>query len=137
MARSSYYSSLPEPCCPRPHHPQHCKFQMAALDLLCLFKIGLLVFFCRSAKEIISACCLLYFWPFSSIGCRLAVWINISSSPHKPTHRGFLNPRPCDTADLSNLIHNTCPAVLRGKEGSDALAPYHPHVQRDHLMTVY
>lgn len=82
-----------------------------------------------------------YLWPSCSVGCRLAVWIKIPPllppfSP-KPMQRGFLKPKPCNTANLSNLIHNTCRAVLRGEERSDALAPHHPPVQRDHLMTAH
>lgn len=51
--------------------------------------------------------------------------------------RGLLKLETYDAADVSNLIHNTCLTVLRGEEGSDALAPHHPPVQWDHLMTAH
>lgn len=140
---SSCCSCPPELYWPGVHLPQHNKLQMAGLICLAFSKSGC-SYFWHAAQHIIRSCSTPYLWSCCSVGCGLAVWINIplpSLPPTyptpKPMQRGLLQLETYNAVDLPNLIHNTCLAVLRGEEGSDALGPHHPPVQRDHLMTAH
>lgn len=133
---SSCCSHPPELYWPGAHLPGHNEFQMAALICPASSKSGC-SYLWHTAQQITRSHSTPYLWSSCSVGCGLAVWINIPLPSLPPMQRGLLKFQTYDATDLSNLIHNTCLAVLRGEEGSDALAPHHPPVQRDHLMTAH